>query len=124
MNFEEAIENVGKFIDGGGVAIIVIGAAVVTTVFIFDVFRSHDISGAYRSYRQRLGRAILLGLEFLVAADIIRTVAIDPSFTSAGVLAIIVGIRTFLSFSLELEIRAAGLGRSENVPVPARRSGD
>ena len=58
----------------------------------------------YRLFRQRLGRAILLGLELLVAADIIRTVAVTPTFTSAGSWAIIVGIRTFLSFSLEVEL--------------------
>ncbi|MCP9488663.1 MAG: DUF1622 domain-containing protein [Solirubrobacteraceae bacterium MAG38_C4-C5] len=59
---------------------------------------------AFGKYRQGIGRAILLGLEFLVAADIIRTVAVDPTFAGAGVLAIIVFIRTFLSFALELEI--------------------
>src|SRR3569832_1422274 len=59
---------------------------------------------AYREYRQHLGRAILLGLEFLVAGDIINTVAVDPTFRSVGVLAGIVVIRTFLSFSLEVEI--------------------
>ncbi len=58
----------------------------------------------YRVFRQRLGRAILLGLELLVAADIIRTVAVTPTFTSAGVLGIIVAIRTFLSVSLEVEL--------------------
>lgn len=58
----------------------------------------------YRPYRQFLGRSILLGLELLVAADIIRTVAVTPTLTSITVLAGIVLIRTFLSFSLELEI--------------------
>jgi len=58
----------------------------------------------YRRYRQQLGRSILLGLELLVAADIIRTVALTPTLTSVAVLAGIVLIRTFLSFSLELEI--------------------
>lgn len=58
----------------------------------------------YRSYRQLLGRSILLGLELLVAADIIRSVAVTPTFEGVGVLGIIVLIRTFLSFSLELEI--------------------
>ena len=60
--------------------------------------------GAYVRYRHGIGRAILLGLELLVAADIIRTVAIDPTFESLGVLAVIVAIRTFLSFSLQLEL--------------------
>jgi uncharacterized membrane protein len=51
-----------------------------------------------------VGRAILLGLEFLVGGDIIRTVAVSPTFTSVGVLALIVLVRTFLSFSLEVEL--------------------
>lgn len=66
--------------------------------------RRRHADDAYRSYRQRIGRAILLGLEVLVAADIIRTVAVSPTFESVGVLAIIVAIRTFLSFTLELEL--------------------
>ena len=61
-------------------------------------------SDAYQLYRQNLGRAILLGLEFLVAGDIIRTVAVSPTFRSLGVLAGIVLIRTFLSMALQLEI--------------------
>ncbi len=60
--------------------------------------------GAHKSYRRLLGPWILLWLEFLVAADIIRTVALTPTFRSVRVLAVIVVIRTFLSFSLELEI--------------------
>lgn len=58
----------------------------------------------YQELRLRLGRGILLGLELLVAADIIHTVAVELSFESVGVLAIIVLIRTFLSFALELEL--------------------
>ena len=58
----------------------------------------------FREIRQRLGQGILLGLEFLVAADIIYTVAVELTFKTVGVLAIIVVIRTFLSFSLELEL--------------------
>src|SRR5260370_42465038 len=63
--------------------------------------------GAYDFFRRRLGRAILLGLEFLVAADIIRTVAVTPSAESVAVLAGIVLIRTFLSFSRQLEMKGA-----------------
>lgn len=58
----------------------------------------------YRPFRQQLGRSILLGLELLVAADIIRTVAVRPDLRSVAVLGGIVLIRTFLSFSLELEV--------------------
>ncbi len=58
----------------------------------------------YRRYRQGIGRAILLGLELLVAGDIIRTVAVSPTYQSVGILAAIVAIRTFLSMSLEVEL--------------------
>jgi uncharacterized membrane protein len=64
----------------------------------------HGASAAYQRYREGLGSTLLLGLEFLVAADIIKTVAITPTFRSVGILAIIVLIRTFLSWSLELEL--------------------
>lgn len=63
-----------------------------------------DFSGWYPQFRRLLGRAILLGLEFLVAADIIRTVSHVPTIQNVAVLAIIVAIRTFLSFTLEVEI--------------------
>ena len=100
-DFTRAIENVGKAVDVVGVATIVIGIVIATIVL---AFRHREVDDAFRKYRQGIGRAILLGLEFLVAADIIKTVAVDPTFAGAGVLAIIVVIRTFLSFTLELEI--------------------
>lgn len=109
MDFHHIIETVGEFVDFAGVAVMVVGAL----VSIPMALRGHQPrslpAGAgklstYRLYRQLLGRSILLGLELLVAADIIRTVAVTPTFESVGVLAIIVLIRTFLSFSLELEI--------------------
>ncbi len=109
MDFKDVIETVGTYVDLAGVAVMVIGA-VISIPLALREFQFHGRpaeSGplsVYRSYRQLLGRSILLGLEFLVAADIIRTVAITPTFESVGVLAIIVVIRTFLSFSLELEI--------------------
>ena len=58
----------------------------------------------YRSFRSRLGRAIILGLELLVAADILRTISAEPSLRQVAVLGLIVLIRTFLSFSLEIEL--------------------
>ena len=95
--------------DFAGVAVMVIGAVVSIPMAVRGFQPKRLPEGAeplsvYRSYRQLLGRSILLGLELLVAADIIRTVAVTPTFESVGVLAIIVLIRTFLSFSLELEI--------------------
>ena len=102
VQFQEVIETVGKSIDAGGVAIVVVGVLVASALSLVQLLRRTP--GAYESYRRLLGRSILLGLEFLVAADIIRTVAVTPTFRSVGVLAVIVVIRTFLSFSLELEI--------------------
>ena len=86
-----------------GTLLILAGGAIATVRFL-SRWASTGLDTAYREYRQHLGRAILLGLEFLVAGDIINTVAVDPTFRSVGVLAGIVAIRTFLSFSLEVEI--------------------
>ncbi len=102
MTFSDSIETVSKTVDVAGVATIVIGALVATYLAWSE--RGGSGIDRYRTYRRRLGRAILLGLELLVAADIIRTVAVTPTFTSVGVLAIIVVIRTFLSMSLEVEL--------------------
>lgn len=97
--FRSIMEFFGTVIDGAGVLVIVIGGLVSTYRFLFK------IKGAsYRTYRQDLGRAILLGLEFLVAGDIIRTVVVSPTLQNVYVLAMIVLIRTFLSIALELEL--------------------
>ena len=88
-----------------GTAIIVIGAFSALAVFLIGMIRHRSSrSELVSSFRSSLGRSILLGLEFLVAADIINTVAVEPTVQSLLVLAGIVLIRTFLSFSLEVEI--------------------
>lgn len=87
-----------------GIGIIVLGALWASVVFVRDLRRKPTFDTSYRQYWRALGRAILLGLEFLVGADIIATVAVQPNFRNVGVLALIVVIRTFLSFSLEVEI--------------------
>lgn len=88
-----------------GTAIIVLGAFGALAIFLFRlVTRAAPTARLVTAFRSNLGRSILLGLEFLVAADIINTVAIEPTVTSLLVLAGIVLIRTFLSFSLEVEI--------------------
>jgi uncharacterized membrane protein len=102
VHYNDVIEYVGKVIDAIGVAVIVIGIVVAAFVGWRRVLTRRQ--PAYNDFRQRLGRAILLGLELLVAGDIIRTVAATPTLESVGVLAGIVAIRTFLSFSLEVDI--------------------
>lgn len=103
LGFNETIEWAGKGIEAAGVAVIVIGILRATLRFAPQLFRDAEHTH-FRDYRRSIGRSILLGLEFLIAGDIIRTVAIDPTFQSVGVLAIVVAIRTFLSLELELEI--------------------
>ncbi|UPO76318.1 DUF1622 domain-containing protein [Arthrobacter sp. Helios] len=102
MDFHKLIESAGALVDLAGVAAIVAGAVVATIIAGTGLLQRR--SSVYEVYRQQLGRAILLGLELLVAADIIRTVAVTPTFESLGVLAVIVLIRTFLSYSLQLEV--------------------
>lgn len=93
---------IAKFIEICGVLTMIIGGVVATYLYFRATLQKAPT--AYESFRSSLGKAILLGLEFMVAGDIIGTVAVEPSFQSLGVLALIVLIRTFLSVSLEVEI--------------------
>ncbi|WP_082716842.1 DUF1622 domain-containing protein [Microterricola viridarii] len=102
MDFYGFIEAVGIAIDFVGVAVIVIGAIIATVIALRTLLRREG--AVYLPFRRSLGRSILLGLELLVAADIIKTVALTPTLESVAVLGGIVLIRTFLSFSLELEV--------------------
>src|SRR5262249_43156781 len=101
MNFVEIVEWAGKVLELAGILTILVGAVTA----LWPLRNATRESGrAMMQYRRGLAQAILLGLEFLVAADIIRTVAVSPTFANVGVLAAIVLIRTFLSMTLELEI--------------------
>lgn len=100
----QTAHSVSRMLELTGVAIIAIGALGTLLLFLYRSARSEDLVQSAASFRSSFGRAILLGLEFLIAADIINTVAVRPTLESVAVLAGIVLIRTFLSFSLELEI--------------------
>jgi len=100
--YREVMDGIGRAIDSVGVLVIVAGAILATGRFIV---KRHDNTGmSYRLYRQDLGRAILLGLEFLIAGDIIRTVVVAPTLENVLILGLIVLIRTFLSMALQLEV--------------------
>ena len=94
------IRLIGDGIDIFGVAVIVIGIVWSTYWFL----RRHIEELHYQQFKIRVGRSLLLGLEILVAADIVKTIAVEPSFLNIGVLAGLVAIRTFLSWTLVLEI--------------------
>jgi len=101
-SFRHIMEVVGTSVDGVGVFIVAGGMLVATARLA--VHRAHQTGNYYSLYRQDVGRAILLGLEFLIAGDIIRTVVVAPTLQNVIVLGVIVLIRTFLSLSLQLEI--------------------
>jgi uncharacterized membrane protein len=101
-SFRRIMEVVGTSVDGVGV-FIVAGGMLVATVRL-AARRAQETGNYYSLYRQDVGRAILLGLEFLIAGDIIRTVVVAPTLQNVLVLGMIVLIRTFLSLSLQLEI--------------------
>lgn len=98
------VEPIAHVIEGAGVMIIVIGAVVSTGAFAVAAMRERQFELVFNRYRANLGRAILLGLEFLIAGDIIATILVEATLESVGSLGLIVLIRTFLSFSLEAEI--------------------
>lgn len=107
MNTERAhelVDALAKLLELVGVAVILGGIVFASVTFLNKGRRSHDWRSAYESYRADLGRGILLGLELLVGADIISTITAPLTTESVGLLAGIVAIRTFLSFSLETEI--------------------
>jgi uncharacterized membrane protein len=102
--FATVMDHVAQGFEGLGAAILIVGVVWSIVLAVFAWRRSGRPDRAYAALRQSFGGALLLSLEVLVAADLIRTVAVAPSLTNVLVLGIIVLIRTFLSFSLETEI--------------------
>jgi uncharacterized membrane protein len=101
--FEEVMQDVVRGFEVAGVGVLVLGSVLSFVRFAVELFRK-AFDQAYEGVRQGVGRAILLGLEILIIADIVRTITIDPTLESAFALGVIVLVRTFLSFSLEIEL--------------------
>jgi uncharacterized membrane protein len=105
MGFEQTMDAIARGVEIIGIVTLVLGlAAALVRAGLVLTSGQGGVEEAYRIIRTVFGRSILLGLEFLVAADIIRTVAVQPSLQNVAVLGLIVLIRTFLSFSLEVEL--------------------
>jgi len=100
--FREIMALTGLVLDAGGVVIVVAGAIAAIVHVLWR--RGLPFRDRYRVLREDVGRAILLGLEFLIAGDIIRSVVVDPTLINVLVLGLIVLIRTFLSMTLQLEV--------------------
>ena len=103
MQFTDIISIAGYTIEAVGVIVVVTGSCISSVVFI-RTFRDLPEGIAYRTYRRQLGRSIILGLEFLIAGDIIRTVVVADTLKNVAILGLIILIRSFLSVTLHLEV--------------------
>lgn len=103
VSYEQTISDVVKVVEAVGAGIMVLGGLGAFVVFVPRVLRG-ETPRPYEDLRRNLGRSILLGLEVLIVADIVRTIIVDPTLESVAVLGVIVVIRILLSFSLEVEI--------------------
>ena len=122
--FAEIASWIATGIEAAGIIAIVIGAIASTAMFLRRMVTNHSFKESYPAYRSDLGRSILLGLELLVAADIVGTVVVDPTFENLGVLSIIVVIRIALSFALEVEINGHWPWRQSAFNHPPVNPGD
>jgi len=104
MHFTEAMDRISKGFEIIGVAVLALGFVLAVAKSIQSFSRTRNGPASYRVLRNYFGWSVLLSLEILVAADLIRTVAVQPTLENVAVLGIIVAIRTFLSFSLDIEI--------------------
>ena len=103
MQFTDVISIAGYAIEAVGVLVIVAGTCIASAAFIRS-FRNLPEGVAYTNYRRQLGRSIILGLEFLIAGDIVRTVVVADTLENVAILGLIILIRSFLSATLHLEV--------------------
>jgi uncharacterized membrane protein len=119
MDIKQIIELISVSFEVAGVMVLVIGTLYAFTAYTSGLLLRRNTPEVYHALRRDVGKAILMGLELLVAADIVRTVAIDPTFVTVGVLGLIVLVRTFLSWSLEVEINGAWPWHHSRLQQPA-----
>ena len=113
MQFTQIMSLAGYAIEAVGVFVIVLGSFVSAVVFVLT-FRQLAEGIAYTTFRRQLGRSIILGLEFLIAGDIIRTVTVADTLENIAVLGLIILIRSFLSLTLHLEVEGRWPWESES----------
>jgi uncharacterized membrane protein len=126
VSYHDTMERVVQGFEVAGVAILVVGTLLAFASAALGLRRGGGRT-AYQRARQGVGRAILLGLEVLIIADIVLTITVDQTLDSALTLGLIVLVRTFLSFSLEIELEGAlpwRRGSREQRPAGAGSVGD
>src|SRR4051812_14159334 len=130
MTFADAMDHVAQAFEVAGAFVLLAGLFLAGAMAVLTVRRSRDVRQAYRVLRQSFGGVILLGLEILVAADLVRTVAVEPTLNNVVILGGIVLIRTVLSFSLEIEIegvapwRRAAMSGAQHIGRAVDRAGE
>jgi uncharacterized membrane protein len=102
--YDQTVTNVVKTVEVVGATIMILGGLAALVVFAVAAWNPRTRGGSYEAVRRNLGRSILLGLEVLILADIVRTIIVAPTLESVAVLGAIVLVRVVLSFSLEVEI--------------------
>jgi len=115
VSYDSVISDVVRVVEAVGAGIMVVGGGIALVRLAVEARDPARRAGAYPRVRRTLGRTILLGLEVLIIADIVRTIIVDPTLESVGVLGLIVVIRIILSFSLEIELEGT-------VPWHAKRA--
>jgi uncharacterized membrane protein len=129
VTFAGAMERVAQAFEVIGAIVLLLGLFVSVGLAVRSLHRSQSRKQAYTVLRQSFGGVILLGLEILVAADLVRTVSVEPTLDNVVILGVIVLIRTILSFSLEIEIegvvpwRRAGMSGAGRIARAAERAG-
>ena len=104
MDYQDVMEGTVKVFELVGVAVLVLGGLMAFGLYFFRLITGAPRRAAFDDVRSSLGRAILLGLEVLVVADIIRTIVVTPTLSSAATLGVIVLVRILLSFSIDVEV--------------------
>lgn len=123
VSYEQTISDVVQVVEAVGAGIMVLGGLFAFGVFVRRVRRTATVDVAYQDLRRDLGRFILLGLEVLIVADIVRTIIVEPTIESVAVLGAIVVIRILLSFSLEVEIEGVWPWRRRQDVAPHAATG-
>ena len=117
MSYDHEISEIVRVVEGAGAGIMIVGALGAFGRFAYQALHAETARQSYEVLRRTLGRCILLGLEVLIIADIVRTIIVDTTIESVAALGIIVLIRILLSFSLEVEIDGVWPWRRSQVPL-------
>ena len=121
---ESVMAPIASIFEVAGVVVIMAGLVLALVRAAVRLLGGHDASGAYDLIRSIFGKSVLLGLEILVAADLIRTIAVDPSLDNLYVLLLLVLIRTFLSWALEVELDGVWPWRKKELEIREREAAE